>query len=259
MTLSTAYELPFEFLLSEEPLFGPDVTTHLRFVVNDELPMDEVRPLLHGKLMNFGVLGATGALGVLPASDFDPMTPLFKSVRVGKDDFAWKLKGWPAVDGAVSVLASQFMGSDVVTLLRRIEVSGDGRACRYRLAKETTLDHAYPATMPLPFEAEISHEGQDQFELDLTFDGIPPDDAKAGIDELLRFWAHAASSGAYGVAPVDPLKCGFQYDEEIDWLDNRLTWSLWRFRAHPDLLDGLLGLCGTFHAQLWPVLRSRID
>ncbi|PTL83392.1 hypothetical protein [Vitiosangium sp. GDMCC 1.1324] len=259
MKPSTTYQLPFKFLVSEGPLFGAGISTRVSLTVAGRPDMDDVRPLLHAKLMHFGVLCATGAFGVVPPQGFDPMTPLFESAEEGEEFLAWTLTGWPAGDDAVAVLASLFMSGDVAPLLERVEISAKGKTCTSVLPLDGRVEQSYPPRATLPFPNHISHEGQDKFELNLSFNGSPPDEGKGEIEQLLLLWAHAASSGAYGVSPVEPLKCSFQFLEEVDWFGDRLTWHISRFRAHADALDGLMNVCGTIHARLWPIVACKID
>lgn len=258
MTASTLYTLPFQFLVSEGPVFGGGVSTRVVLRLKGRPDMEEARPVLQAKLMHFGVLCATGALGVLPPEGFDPMTPLFETAEEGDGEIAWTLEDWPADDDSLAVLASLFMGGDAVDLLERVSIAGGGRAATTPLPAGGK-GQAYPPPGALPFPHRISHEGQDRFELQLSFDGPPSDEEKGGIEQSLLLWAHAASSGAYGVAPVEPLKCSFQFAEEVDWFDARLSWALTRFRAHPDALDGLLNVCGALHARIRPVVDVLID
>lgn len=186
---------PLAFFVSAGPVVSDGVTTRIDVRLRGRPDMEEARPLVQAKLMHFGVLCATGAFGVLPPEDFDPMTPLFESAEEDDSGIVWTLEGWPADDSALAVVASLFMGSDAVDLVERVSISGDGRPATKPFAVPGR-GQRYPAVGALPFPHRIDHEGEDRFELQLSFDGAPTDEEKAGIEQSLVLWAHAASSGA---------------------------------------------------------------
>lgn len=260
MLISTAYRLPFAFRFSAPPLWGAGVDTRIMVVLRAGENMEASRPTLQMKLMSFGVLCATGALGVVPPEGFEPVTPLFESARSTDQYIEWTLPDWPASNDCLPVLASLYAAGDVAPGIERIAVAGGSESASLILTHEERPARCYPSVMStLPFVHRINNSGQEEIRVALHLVGVPDDAVRNEIARTLQLWAHAASSGAYGVAPVEPLKCSFMFDRFVDWFDDRLTWHLKRFRAHPEALDGLVNVVGTIHAKLWPIADCTID
>lgn len=260
MLTSTAYQLPFEFKFSAPPLWGTGVNTRIKIVLRVGESLVASRPTLQMKLMSFGVLCATGAFGVVPPKGFEPVTALFQSARTTDQYIEWTLPEWPASDDCLPVLASLYASGDVAPGVTRIEVASGTEAPNLLLRHEKRPPRCYPMVMrTLPFAYRILNDGQEEIRVALRLARVPSDAVRSEIEKMLQLWAHAACSGAYGVAPVEPLKCSFMFDRFVDWFDNRLTWHLKRFRAHPEALDGLINVVGTIHVNLWPISDCTID
>lgn len=236
------------------------MNTRIKIMLRTGESVEASRPTLQMKLMSFGVLCATGACGVVPPKGFEPVTPLFQSARTTDQCIEWTLPDWPASNDCLPVLASLYASDDVAPVITRIEVAGGGEAASLLLKHEKRPARCYPMAMrALPFAYRIDNDGQEEIRVGLRLAGVPGDAVRAEIEKTLQLWAHAASSGAYGVAPVEPLKCSFMFDKFVDWFDDRLTWHLKRFRAHPEALNGLVNVVGTVHANLWPIADCAID
>ncbi|GAC1607949.1 MAG: hypothetical protein NVS3B2_17160 [Ramlibacter sp.] len=260
MLVSTAYSLPFEFRFSAPPLWGAGVKTRVRIVLHAGEGVEALRPDLQMKLMSFGVLCATGAFGIIAPEGFDPVTPLFESAQMDGTSIEWTLPDWPASNDCLPVLASLYAAEDVAWSIARIEIVRGSDASSFDLAWEEHPVRSYPAAVNgLPFAWSIDNEGQDDIRVGLHLARTPGEGVRAEIEKRLQLWAHAASAGAYGVAPVDPLKCSFIFDEFVDWFDDRLTWQLRRFRAHSEALDGLVNVVANIHANLWPIAGCHFD
>ena len=260
MLVSTAYPLPFEFRFSAPPLWGAGVKTRVRFVLNAGEIVEALQPALQMKLMSFGVLCATGAFGVVPPEDFDPVTPLFETAQSGNLSIEWTLTDWPASNDCLPILASLYAAEDVAQSIARIEITRTEEVANFKLNWEKHPVRNYPAALdPLPFAFSIDNEGQDNIRIGLQIAPAAGEDVRSEIEKRLQLWANAASAGAYGVAPVEPLKCSFMFDEFVDWFDDRLTWHLMRFRAHSEALDGLVNVVASIHATLWPITSCHID
>lgn len=258
MSLATAYSLPFAFRISASPLWGEGVSTRLKLVFNGSEPMETAREVFTTKMMHFGVLCAMGAFGTVASEEFNPIAPLIQDVEEDKRSLAWTLKDWPATDEAVSVLASLFMGDDGASLLAEVELSGNGQPCVATLEQQPRNSGQYPATRALPFPWHIEWSGDDEMTLHVAFESKPKRDAREAITETLTMWAAAASAGAYGIDSLEPLKCGFIVEEEIDWQKDGLSFRLSHFRAHPDALDGLGNVCGLIHERFSKIREAHV-
>jgi hypothetical protein len=257
--IATAYRLPFAFGFSALPLWGAGVLTTVKLTLRAGLDVEATRPAMQMKLMTFGVLCATGALGQVPPEGFEPVTPLFDSARVFGRTLEWILPQWPAATDSLPVLASLYAAEDVSADLERIDLSARGEPTIFTLEHENNPARAYPGVRPMPgFHWKIDNAGEEDMRVLLRPLRIPSASLRAEIEKVLLLWAHAASSGAYGVAPVEPLKCSFGFEPQVDWFDGYMAWHLKRFRAHPDALDGLVNVVAAMHERLCPMAECLI-
>lgn len=257
---STAYRLPFSFRYSPGPLWGEGVCTTVRVNLRPGHDVKAWQASLHMKMMNFGVLCGTGALGVVPKDDFDPMSALFDTVRIQDDRLEWMLDEWPATNDSLPVLASLHAAGDVVEAIAGLSVTARGEPATIGLAYESRPLRCYPPqSLDAPFPWTIDNDGQEDIRLQLRLAREPGAEERRAIEQTFLLWANAASAGAYGVAPVEPLKCALLFDEEVEQYGERIVWHLRRFRAHPDALEGLVAVCHAIHCRVSPVAECLID
>ena len=258
--VSVAYDMRFEFKHSPKPIWGAGITTEIRITLKPGEEMQWHREQMMVKIMHFGALCGLGAFGIVPPVGFDPMNSVLQSAKESDNQFQWRLKDWPATDDSLTVLASLLMGGDVASVIEKVEVSGNDQAANVTLAQgETPKPSLYPAAIhPLPFPCRIEESSDDQFKLELQFRNELTKDMRADIEEAILFWAVVTAHGAYGVAPVEPLKCGIQFSETFEGDGFELHWQMWDFRAHPEALNGLINVIHTLHHQTAPVLACRI-
>jgi hypothetical protein len=153
-----------------------------------------------------------------------------------------------------------FLTEEVRDLIARVALVRASLPATRVIQSDPQAFYTYPRISPsLPFKSRILHDGRDEFELHLRLAKPPTPEITAEITNTLILWAGAAAWGSYGVAPVDPLKCMFQFDEHCDVVDNELTWGMWRFLAHPLALEGLVNVCGKIHARVAAVTDCEVD
>jgi hypothetical protein len=143
--------------------------------------------------------------------------------------------------------------------LRRVIVSPLGGSSEV-LPYEPELEDPYPSLWPeLSFPHQIEESESESRTLRVRFGG-PLDNRQIGaVHRDLMRWGTAAAAGAYGVAPIDPRRCGCLPVNPVEHYEGEAVWAVEKCRFHPAALSGLMAVCSTIHHRLAAIAVATIE
>jgi len=242
--LATPYQIPFPVELQPAPLFSSGGTV---FVTAEMLKAPRAKAVvdLNSFADAFWCLSVTGALGGDMVEPWTSMIADKSEPEVSGNSIVWQLEQCNTDERAAVMLTHLLFGWHHRHAIKRItmELRPEPRP-RIPLAHDANLENPYPPSWPsIRFPVHREDFVSDHQTLMIQFKKAPEDEEIENIRSELQSWAIAPTVGAYANAPSPPQKSTFDPSEEIEIIDEELTWTLLKTRFHPGALDGLVNVC----------------
>lgn len=251
--VTTAYDLPFEVWTSPGPLLSAGGTVQL-------LPSFRAdggrNPKLMGEL--FGVFAGLAATGALGGDGVEPGRSGFKPFAPGGSRFA--LQECRLSERALVVLVHLLLGRHESLGLRRLELSVAGKTAGQPLTRDPESHSTYPsASRPLPFDLTDDEPETGAYTLEIQLARPVEPRHLEGLEHAFRRWTEAILAGAYGLAPIPPPESYVEpYSDCVTAFDANLEWMIFKLRADPAAIEGLLNILAAFHVRSQEVLAVAI-
>ncbi len=259
MTPSTPYSLPFIVLLQPELAAATrDLTVR---VVMVRPVTDEAVKALNTTVLPFLLLLSSGAMAGESIPPWQSTIEDWSDPMVLPEAIEWSLKSVSCDLQAWVVLAQMLMVDHAEHPIQRIEVTDTRHPARLvEVVQRASQINPYPRSWSgIDFRVELTHEIYKEFTVCVSFVRLLSEDEQERVRAELFAWAPGLINGAYGVAPVSPVRCiGFP-DPEIVFADHELEWIIRNFKAHTSAVDGLVNVVGSLSHQVVQVTEFRIE
>jgi hypothetical protein len=141
-----------------------------------------------------------------------------------------------------------------------VEVRAPAATDLRSLALKSELESTYPPRFePLPFRLlDLEPQGGSySFEVELTQPLAPPHEA--WLNAALAAWMEAILAGGYALAPIAPNDNYVEtVGDEVTAYANKIEWAIFKLRADPVAVDGLLNLLAAFHMRCQKIVAVDI-
>ena len=251
-SITTAYDLPFEVRCSRAPLLSSGGA--VRVIVESEPESDS--KILATVLEHFGALSATGALA---GEDIEPWN---SGVQIGTpgDGTGFELLNCHMDEQALIVLTHLLLARQEELLIRSVEVSLRGRPATRKLPTDSTSLSWYPdCYRSLPFK--LIDEDPESVNYTFVIELREPLQASHGeyLEHALKRWTEAILAGGYGLAPIPPQESYVEPDDDcVTSFDTTVEWTIFKLRANPDCIQGLINIFAAFHHRCQNILSVTI-
>lgn len=256
--LRTGYILPFSLRYSRVGLLsaGLAIRADGRLGRTAEHGSEALGQVLQG----FEMLAGSGALcgaALSPwRSGLRVATPAFRSER----EFSVVFQDCYVDDRALVVLAHLLLARHDSLRLEFVDLCVQDERPSLTLMTDPDEDSTLPQIvrgLPFLLESENPESGSYTFTAELE---RPLEEENAAVlESSLAAWVRAVSAGAYGLAPIPPEESYAEPSEEITFFDTTVEWTVFKVRADPACLDGVVNVFAAFHERCQAVRSLSIS
>jgi hypothetical protein len=240
--MTTAYDLPFEVRYAAAPLLSSGDTVRVAL----RRQSDDHSPALVEAVEQFVALSETGALA---GTDIEPWS---SGLHLG----AWRgavldLQKCKVDEQALLVLLHLLLARQDEIMLQSIELSRQDRSASRKLRSDPSTLSWYPdcyRQLPFTLVNEEPESGTYTFVAELKRPLEPTH--RENLENALKRWTLAILAGGYGLAPIPPQDSYVEPDDDcVTSFDSTVEWTIFKLRANPDCLQGLINIFAAFHHQ----------
>jgi hypothetical protein len=161
-------------------------------------------------------------------------------------------------DAAVVLLCDMLLRDSDALQLRSFAASDGGEMVE--LAQDPDAWSTYPqrhATLPFELDDQEPESGGYTFVLDLA-EPLQPE-AEGTLGAWLGIWLRSVLAGAYALAPIHPKDNYVEPGDPPVSFATTVEWSVFKLRAHPAAIDGLVNLLASFSDRVQRIVRVTIQ
>jgi hypothetical protein len=193
----------------------------------------------------FWILAGTGALGG------DSVAP-WKATIEDKGDpqmsgnlLQWNFAGCDLDERATIHLVNLLLAAHETSALDEVTIAEPNGSRTVRpIPYEPKLENPYPPRwQETPFFMEVEPLLTDTATVRIHFKHELNSEQVSEISTNFLGWAAAAAVGAYAVAPLSPMSCYIEPDQDVEIDGREMTWGLQKIRLHSAAMDGLTNIC----------------
>jgi hypothetical protein len=255
--IATPYRLPFSFAA---PADNPwDGRRPVELVVQGIAPIEDGQlPALRERLAPFWVLADAGGLAGNAAPPWqarcrEPVIGLQQGVAQLRFEPTWLDER--ATQCLVCLLLA--LHAEVPLVRATLSVAGSPRQ---PVLVDPKLDEPYPGLWSqLPFAHQIEDAEGETRVLVAQFHRPLADEQLEPLHRELMRWGTAAAEGAFGIAPVEPSRCGCLPINPLEHYEGEVSWPVERCRFHPAALEALVGVCAAIHHRVAPLAEVIVE
>jgi hypothetical protein len=254
--IQSGYSLPFEVRYAPRLFAGPDPVQIVFRLRGDSTP---TAPLLAEVTEAFVQLCRTGALSGETRGDPSSVSMVLPPFIAGHH-VSFSLTGATMDDRALLPFTHMLLARAPELGLEALEVFPSGATPHLRLMTESDIS-TYPPRSPVllfPCEDEEPESGAYTFTAEMVSALRPRN--REDLSAALAAWTVAVMGGAYGLAPIPPQESYVEpSDTGIVAFDETLEWTVFKVRADPACIDGLVNIFATFHTRNQPLTQLVIS
>lgn len=251
--MTTDYDLPFEVRYSSGPLLTSGGSVGI--IVEAESKGDST--ILAAVLGHFCALAATGALA---GSDIEPSDSGLQIAAMNQDT-NYQLRNCRVDEQALIVLTHLLLARQDELLLLSVELSLQNSPATKTLLTDTTCLSWYPDCYQiLPYELIDEEPESDTYTFVIEL-REPLQDANCEyLEKALKRWTEAILVGGYGLAPIPPQESYVEpSDDCVTSFDTTIEWTIFKLRANPECIQGLLNIFTAFHRRCQEIISVKIE
>jgi hypothetical protein len=257
--VTTAYTLPFGVKYATAPIFSSGGIIEL---IADVKYQREFNRNAAGQILKvFTDLARTGALA---GKDIEPWRSGLRSGSPrfsGGQEIYFTFLDCSVDDRALIVLTHLFLARQEGIPLLSLELAPPtGRASQLLQSDPSELS-TYPEVykrLPFTFENEDPESGGYTFTAEL--EQPLKEQHTETLQNALTSWTEAILAGAYGLAPIRPEECYVEpYEEQVISFGRTVEWTVFKVRADPACINGVVNIFAAFHGRCQKILNLRIS
>jgi len=258
-SMTTAYTLPFEVKYAPGPMFSSGGTIEVIADIKYRLGFDQKAA---GQILD--VFTRLARIGALAGKDIEPWWAELQSELPrfsGGQEIYFTFLNCSVDERALVVLTHLFLARQKEVPLLSLELAPPTARAMQILQSDPSELSTYPEIykrLPFTFENEEPESGGYTFTAELK------QPLKAQYAETLQnaliFWTEAVLAGAYGLAPIPPEECYIEpYEEYVTSFGTTVEWTVFKVRADPACIDGVVNIFAAFHGRCQEILTLRIS
>jgi hypothetical protein len=259
MALLTAYDLPFSMTVPAAGDLARGGDFNLRVALTGVLTEPGLEAL--GAIVtSWGVLANTGAMSGEHLAASTSGIKDWTNPIPGAGSVTWALSNARLDDRAAIVLAHLLLSEWDALKFGRVDLfSPTNPQATTRVAFDPQVVSPYPGIdRGLRFPVDIDDEIMESATVRIVFSAVPDDAQREDVSIQLLTWAAVACAGAYPIAPSHPYECSFIADEDLEWVDEEMSWGLARVRVHGGAFSGLANVVGAIDQSVLAVRELSI-
>jgi hypothetical protein len=205
-------------------------------------------------------LAATGALSGVDIAPGQSRLDLVRSEPIGGDNLRFVFERAEIAEEGLLVMVHMLFAVYKEAPFAAVEVITDSGAARFLQTgpKNTT---SYPGRYArLPFALDDRKPEGGAYSLVIHLERPLEAPHEAWLNAALGVWIRSVRSGGYALAPLEPAESYVEPDSEaVTSYGETIEWAVFKVRADPACIDGLINICGAFDHRAQKIRSVQIE